>query len=331
MAVELAIDLGSTNTVIYKLGSGIVLREPSVVYLELNPKSYNVKEVGLKAKKMLGRTDEFSAVVYPIVEGGIKNEKLTTEMLKTFINKVVPQKILRPRIKVLLLLPCGLTEEEILTYKKVVYGANVNKVKIIPNIVASFLGEETTTIGNKGVMVVNIGGGTTEIGVLSNNVIINGCSLSIGGRTIDNAIADFIETTFNLKISEVTAEKIKNDIGSLFDVDKSNIEFAGVDILTGQPQTQVIHACDLKPVIENFIEKIALTIETILKGCSPEIIEDVSKVGLYISGGVSQITGLESFLRKRLNLPVTISNNYDNAPTIGAGKVLGNPNLLNII
>ncbi len=329
--LQLAIDFGSTNTIIYKMGSGIVLKEPTAVFLQIVNKDYIIKEVGLKAKKMLGRTDENSAVVYPIVEGVIKNKDFATKLLKEFLIKVTGKKYFRPKTSVLLVLPCGLSTEEVFSYKEVLHSAGVNKIKIVPNILTSYLGDDSISFADRSVMAVNIGGGNTEIAIIANNTIINGCSLSVGGRSIDNAIREIIETKNNTKISQNISEKIKNEIGSLYESDNSNIEFIGIDNELNQPKSYVVSAGELLPAVKETIDAIIKTIKTLLSACSPDILADISSNGIFLSGSVSNLTGLEKYLSSATQLKITISSHADNASILGAGKLMNNYKLLSEI
>ncbi len=329
--IDIAIDMGSTNTTIFKQGSGIVLIEPSVVALHMTNKGNSVQEIGLEAKRMYGRTDEHTAIVSPIVEGAIKNIDMATAMLKFFLAKLSLNKAFSPRLRALLLIPCGLSDNEQRAFQKVAFGSGINKIRIIPNAIATDLGDDNFTGGAKGHISVNIGGGLTEIAVISDNVIINGYSLSIGGKAIDNAIKEHIEETYGLTISENLAEKVKNTIGSLYDNDRSQVEIVGYDSTSQENKTMCLTSSNIFIPIKEAVDKIVLTIRTLLKNCSADIKQDIKATGINLSGGVSNLTGLKDYLSKELNLPIITSEFNENTTILGGGKLLSNESALNNI
>ncbi len=330
--IDIAIDMGSSNTVIYKRGSGIVLREPSVVCLATGGKHAKVKEIGLKAKKMQGRTGENTVVVYPVCEGVIKNVDLSIEMLKHFISKILPQNtLLKPKIRAVVCVPCGLSQEELADYERVMYGAGIGRLHIIPSILAAAIGDELKTSQARGSIVVNIGGGTTEIAVISLNSIVSGCSVAVGGRLMDTALIEYTQDYFNIRISEISAERIKHEIASLYETDKSNMEFSGADVSSNRPVSDVIGAKDVRKAIVTFYDDIIYTIQAVINTCNPDIISDITESGVVVSGGGANITGLENYFRKELAMPVIVSDQAENSVILGAGKLLSDEFLLNKI
>jgi rod shape-determining protein MreB len=326
MAVhEIAIDLGSSYTTIFKRGSGVVLREPTIVCLHTG-KQNRVKEVGLKAKKMQGRTGENSVIVYPVCEGVIKNVELTSAMLKDFITKIFPTG--RKRIKALVGIPCGLTNEELGDYQKVLYSSGVSQVQFVPSIIASAVGDKLKVSQARGSVVVNIGGGTSDVAVISLNTIINGCSVNIGGKMMDNAIAEFIAEKFNINVGDLTSERIKHDVGSLYETDRSSTEFNGTDLSSNRPVSDVVLAVDIREAIIAYYEGVIETIRAVMNSCKPDIIADISENGVYVSGGASAITGLDQYFRKSLRLPVIVSENPESSVITGLGHLLNDNTLL---
>lgn len=325
---DLAIDLGSSNTTIYKMGSGIVLKEPTALCIQTSSKGNAVKEFGIKAKRMQGRTGENSVVVYPVREGVIKNEELTTSLLKYFLAKVLPVTTLKPRVRAVIGVPCGLTQEEISSYEKVAYKAGISRVSFVPSIIASAIGDKLKTGHARGSVVVNIGGGTTEIAVISLNTIINAISVGVGGKAMDVSIKDYVAEYYSINISESMAEKIKQEIGSLFETDKSNMEFNGADISSSSPVSDIISAQDVARALYNYYDKIILSIQATINSCKPDIISDISQTGVQVSGAGCKITGLEGYFRKKLNLPVVVSDNPENSVILGLGILLSDEELL---
>jgi len=326
--LDLAIDMGSTYTTIFKKGSGIVLKEPTVLCLEKSGKTTKVKEIGLKAKKMQGRTGTGSAVVYPIVEGVIKNVDLCIEMLKYFLNKVTPFSVVKPKIRAVVTIPCGLSEDEVNDYEKVMYGAGIGRINLVPGILASAIGDDVKVSQPRGSLIVNIGGGKTEIAVISLNSILSGCSLSIGGKLMDTAIVEYVKDLLNVSISDTTAERIKQEVASLYDSDRSSTQFSGADISSNRPVTEVVNAKQISVAVSTFYDDIIRTIEGVINSCKPDIVADITETGVVLSGGGSAITGLESYFRKKLDLPITVSENPSDSVIIGAGKLVSDEFLL---
>ena len=324
--IEIAIDLGSSNTVIYKKGSGIVLREPTIIALQSTQKNnYKVLAVGYEAKKLQGKTGEDVTIVSPVVEGVIKNTELATEMLKHFLSKITKG---FDKFKALVVVPCGITDDEIKDFQKVMFSSGISRVSFVPSLVCMAVGNNYAQ-NNHSQLVVNIGGGKTEVGALINSSVLSGCTISYGGRAIDNDIISFIEKTHNLKISAVTAEKIKNEIASLYETDKSNMEIAGADIMSNRFVSDVVTAKEIRPVVADGLGKIVATILAVVGECAPDVIADIHNKGVYLCGGVSAISGIESFISKILEVPVMLCEQPENLVILGAGKLLNDPVLYN--
>ncbi len=329
--IDLAIDMGSTYTTIFKKGSGIVLKEPTCVCLEKGAKGGKIKEIGQKAKKMQGRTGTGFAVVYPICEGVIKNVDLCIDMLKYFLTKVVPFSVIKQKLRAVVTLPCGLSEEEIADYEKVMYGANIGRIHLVPGILTAAIGDDIKVSQPRGSLVVNIGGGKTEIAVISLNSIVSGGTLSIGGKLMDTAITEYIKELFNMTISDMTAERIKHEVASLYMTDRSSTQFSGSDISSNRPITEVVSASQISIAVSTFYDDIIKTIEGVINSCKPDIVADITETGVTLSGGGSNITGLENYFKNALNLSVTVSENASDAVVLGAGKLISDEFLLSSI
>lgn len=317
--IEIAIDMGSSNTVIYKKGSGIVLREPTLIALQNTQKhNYKVLAVGLDAKKLQGKTGEDVTIVSPIVEGIIKNTELAVELVKYFLSKITKA---FDKVKALVVVPCGITEEEIKDFQKVMFSSGIGKVSFVSSLVCLSLGSNNLQT-NHSQLVVNIGGGKTEVGAVINSSVLTGCNISFGGRSIDNSIVEFVQNTHNLKISNVTAEKIKNEIASLYETDRSNMEIAGADLMSNRFVSDVVSAREIRPVIADGLSKVIATILAVIGECAPDVVADIHNKGIVLSGGVSQMVGIEGFMSKILETPVTILEQPENTVILGAGKLL---------
>ena len=320
--IELAIDLGSSFVSIYKKGSGVVLKEPSCLCVATG-KPNAVKQIGLDAKKLQGKTGDGTIIVSPISEGIVKNTELTTAMLKYFLNKIKGS-VLKQKIKAVVTLPCGITTGELHDLEKTVYGAGISEAVFVPSLICAASGTQL----NKSSIIVNIGGGKTEIGVLNGLTVLNGCSVSVGGKLMDLSIIDYIQENYNILISDLTAEKIRKELGSLYETDTSRIEFNGMDISSGRAVSDVVTAPDVKSAIKYFYDKIIEAVVVAINGCPPDVITDIAGSSILISGGAAEIAGLADYFSKKLNLSVKISEQPGNAVILGAGALLNDEALL---
>ena len=317
--IEIAIDMGSSNTTIYKKGRGIVLKEPSVLCLQNNDKVFKVLAIGNDAKKMQGRTEDDSVIVSPIVEGVVKNIELATEMMQHFLAKISPRPF--TKYKALVCLPCGVTEDEMQDFRKVMYSSGVGRVSFASSLVCMALGNINAP-ETKAYLGVNIGGGKTEVGAILNNVILSGCSVGIGGKMMDSAICEYVKEGHNLKISNITAEKVKNEIATLYDTDKSNLEVSGADLMSNRYVTDIVHAREVRDSIIGYFDRIVAAILSVINECQPDVVADIHERGIYVCGGVSQTTGIETYLRKLLDVPVVVCDQPENIVILGAGKLI---------
>ncbi len=323
-SIFLAIKLGSTTTTIFRQGDGLVLKEPSLIAISGNMKNREVKAIGYEAQRLVGRSSSNTSIIAPIVHGVVNNVELATIMLRGFIRKVCPDKLLKPSIRALLCVPLGISLADKKVIQKVCYSAGISDVTIMPAILCSAIGQELNIEDKYGKLVVNIGGGCTNIAVVANNTIVNGISASIGGTKINTAIEQYVSDKYNLTISNSTAEKIKQDVASLFDSYSAVTDVDGIDNSTKENRTVAITSKEIYPIMEFYYLKICDAIETVINMCPPDIIHDIHKSGAYISGSQSSYPGIERFLKQHLNMPVHISD-IGKTDIWGASKLLDDP------
>lgn len=330
MAVlEIAIEIGTSNTSIYISGMGVVLREPTIVAFIGEPKQRKVRAVGNQAIDMLGKTPEKTTIVSPVMDGFIVDQDACTVLLKEFIKKIIPDKyIFNPRIKAILGVPTGLTVEERKMYEDVCLKAGVSDVTMIENIILSAIGIDLPISTTNGGVIVNIGGGTTEIAALSLSGVVSGCGVNIGGTMMDKALLDFIVGKYSLKIGLSTARKVKTEIGSLYSNDTSYITVSGIDVRTKNLGSVTIRATDVLEALMPYYIRVSEAIESVINMCPPEIASDIYKSGIHVTGGASQILGLDKLFGSRLKLPVYVSEDANFSTITGAGKLLSNKQLL---
>lgn len=328
--MEIAVDIGTSYTSIYLSGSGLVLREPTVVAYTGDKEKRKVRAVGNQAVDMLGKTPERTLIVSPVTDGVITDPDTCAVLLRAFIERVTPDRyLLRPRIKAIVGVPMGLNPDEYRAYEDVCFAAGISDITTVESIILAGIGIDLPLMSPNAGLVVNIGGGSTEIAALSLCGIIDGYGVSIGGNMMDKALIDYVSGKKNMQIGTNTARKLKHDIGSLYYNDVSDMQVKGIDIRTKQPMSCTVLAVEVREALLPFYTQIANAVEHIIHRCPPEIAGDIYKSGIYLTGGGSQITGLPEFLKAKLELPVYMVEDPAHAVIVGAGKLLSNAELLN--
>jgi rod shape-determining protein MreB len=326
---DLAIDLGTANTLVYVKGRGIVLKEPSVVAVRKDAKGVNkVLAVGKEAKMMLGRTPGNIVAIRPMKDGVIADFEITEAMLRHFISKVHNRTTLvRPRI--IICVPSGITQVEKRAVKESAESAGAREVFLIEEPMAAAIGAGlpiTEPISN---MIVDIGGGTTEVAVISLAGIVYSKSVRVGGDKMDEAILQYIKRKYNLLIGLSTAEIIKTTIGNAFPSDHiETIEVKGRDLVTGIPKILTIDSDEVRKAISEQVETIVETVRIALEQTPPELAADIVDRGIVLTGGGALLKGLDALLREETKLPITITEDALSTVVLGSGKALDNISLL---
>ena len=323
-----AIGMGGGFTNIYIKGQGLALKEPTLVAAEPTEDGYRVIALGQDAKKLVGKTKENVEIFTPCVYGEHSNFEYSVVLLKHFLSKVN----FKPNDdNVLFLTPCGITAREKDNILRVCEAVNMGYVELMPAVLCSCVGEGRKIDGSTVNMVVNIGGTYTDIAVVNMSNIMKGATLSIGGKSMDAAIVNYLAYKDELLIGLPTAENLKNEVGSLYENDILNMEITGVDIQTKSPKTVIIHSHELLCAIEPFYGEIVRAIDTTINTLPPEVVSDIINNKILICGGCAKMQGLDHYLKKHLKYPVQISNDVDYITILGAGKLLTDEMLLNSI
>lgn len=331
-ALEIAVEIGTGFTSIYLPGNGIVLREPTVIAFIGDPKNKRVHAVGAAAEAMIGKTPERTTVVEPVVGGIITQPEACGILLREFVKKIVPSSyVFFPRIKAVLGIPTGLDLSERNLYEEVCAAAGIADVVMVENILLSGLGIDMPVSAAGGGIVVNIGAGATEIAALSLAGVVSGCGVTIGGQMIDKAIVDHIAGKYDLKVGTLTARKIKEQIGSLYENDTAELTVSGRSVTTKNIGTALIAACEICGVIKPYYLRIADAVESIINMCPPEIVADIHSRGLFVVGGGSKILGLEQTFSERLGVRIHTVEDPSYCVIMGAGKLVGDKNLLQAV
>ncbi len=314
---DMAVDLGTANTLVYVRRRGIVLNEPSVVALNTN--TGNIVAVGVQAKRMIGRTPGNIVAVRPLKDGVIADFDVTERMLRYFIQKVHRRHLAKPRLVVAV--PSGITGVEQSAVKEAGRQAGARRVYIIEEPMAAAIGAGLPVHEPTGNMVVDVGGGTTEVAMISLGGIVTCQSIRVGGDEMDQAIIAFAKKEHSLMLGERTAEEIKMAIGSACpSPDEPHAEIRGRDLVSGLPKTIVISAEEVRHAIQGPVSIIADIVKTTLDKCPPELAGDVMDRGIALTGGGALLRGLDERLREETGMPVYLADNPLESVVLGAGK-----------
>jgi len=327
---DLAIDLGTANTLVYVKGKGIVLMEPSVVAVSVDHRSKNrVLAVGSDAKNMLGRTPGNIVAIRPMRDGVIADFEVTEAMLRHFIHKVHNRRtFVRPRI--IIAVPSGITQVEKRAVKESAESAGAREVFLVEEPMAAAIGANLPITEPTCNMVVDIGGGTTEVAVISLAGIVYSRSVRVAGDKMDSAIIQYIKRKYNLLIGEMTAEMIKMTIGNASPdpQDLETIEVKGRDLASGIPKILSIDSEEIRVAISEQIDSIIETVKIALEQTPPELAADIVDRGIILTGGGALLKNLDKFLREETSLPITIAEDPLTTVALGSGKVLDNIEIL---
>jgi rod shape-determining protein MreB len=326
---DLAIDLGTANTLVYLKGKGIVLREPSVVAVRKDSKGGNkLLAVGREAKLMLGRTPGNITAIRPMKDGVIADFEITEAMLRHFIRKVHNRATLvRPRI--IICVPSGITQVEKRAVRESAESAGAREVYLIEEPMAAAIGAGLPITEPKANMIVDIGGGTTEVAVISLAGIVYSKSVRVAGDKMDDAILQHIKRKYNLLIGLATAEIIKTTIGNAYPGELvETVEVKGRDLVTGIPKILTIDSDEVRKSISEQVETIIETVRIALEQTPPELAADIVDTGMVLTGGGSLLKNLDVLLREETKLPITVSEDPLSAVVLGSGRALDDINLL---
>ena len=317
---DMAVDLGTANTLVYVRGRGIVLNEPSVV--AVNQDTGGILAVGTEAKKMIGRTPGNIVAIRPLKDGVIADFDTTERMLRYFIQKVHKRSYLaKPRIVVCV--PSGITGVEQRAVKDAGYAAGARKVYIIEEPMAAAIGAGLPIHEPTGNMVVDIGGGTTEVAVISLGGIVTAQSIRVGGDELDQSIINWVKREYSLLFGERTAEEIKMAIGSAYQLANENdAEIRGRDLATGLPKTITVTAAEIRKALEEPVNAIVNAVKQTLDKTPPELSSDLMDRGIVLTGGGALLKGLDERLRRETGMPIHIAERPLDAVVEGSGKCI---------
>lgn len=322
---DLSIDLGTANTLIYVREKGIVLNEPSVVAIrqDLQSGQNQVVAVGLEARRMLGRTPGNIVATRPLKDGVIADFYITEKMLQHFIHKVHENKLFRPSPRVLVSVPCGSTQVERRAIKESAIGAGARAVYLIEEPMAAAIGAGLPVEEASGSMVVDIGGGTAEVAIISLGGIVYSASVRIGGDRFDEAIINYVRRNYGSLIGEVTAERIKQQIGTAFPSGEiKEMEVRGRNLAEGVPRTFTLTSNEVLEALQEPLSGIVGTVRSALEQAPPELAADIAERGMVLTGGGALLRDLDRLLMEETGLPVIIAEDPLTCVARGGGRAL---------
>ncbi len=323
---DIGIDLGTATVIAYIKGKGVVLREPSVVAVEKD--TGEVLAVGKEARRMLGRTPGTIIATRPLREGVISDYTVTEKMLKYFINKVCGKYIFAP--KIMICVPSRVTEVEKKAVIDAAGKAGARKVYLIEEPLAAAIGAGLDIYKPSGNMIVDIGGGTTDIAVISLGGTVLSTSIKVAGDKFDEAIVKYIKKKHNIVIGERTAEDIKINIGCVYPkIQDADMEIRGRDLISGLPKTITVYSSEMLEALSESAEQIIEAVHSILEKTPPELSADIGRKGIYMTGGGCLIDGLDKLLQERTGINVMIAQDAVSCVALGTGKALENLETLN--
>ena len=323
---DLSIDLGTANTLIYVRGQGIVLNEPSVVAIrqERGPGgAKTIAAVGNDAKRMLGRTPGHITAIRPLKDGVIADFTVTEKMLQHFIHKVHENRFLRPSPRVLVCVPCGSTQVERRAIRESAAGAGAREVYLIEEPMAAAIGAGLPVSEASGSMVLDIGGGTTEVAIISLNGIVYSASVRVGGDRFDEAVINYVRRNYGSLIGEATAERIKHEIGSAYPGNEvREIEVRGRNLAEGVPRSFSLNSNEILEALQEPLSGIVSAVKTALEQTPPELGADVAERGMVLTGGGALLRDLDRLLMEETGLPVIIAEDPLTCVARGGGRAL---------
>ena len=321
MSNDLGVDLGTCNVLIYVVGKGVVVKEPAVVAMDRN--DGRILQVGAAARNMMGRTPGNVVAVKPLTNGIISDHEMTVRMLSAMFKSAAKSGLLTPKPRVVISVPSGITEVEERNVINAAIEAGARRVFLIEEPLASALGAGLDLKDAKGHMVVDIGGGTTNIAVLSMNGVVLSSSLRIAGDYFDEVITRYIRRKYNMVIGQVTAEAVKINLGQVYPGgEELQMDVKGRDAKTGSPRSIPVSSLEIYEVLQRHAAAIADEVTDVLSRTSPELVGDIAETGITLTGGCAQITGMKELIMEKTHIPCVVADDPASCAAYGCGKSL---------
>ncbi len=330
--MDIALDLGTSFTSIFVSGYGIVLHEPSVIAYFDDGGKRKTRAVGNEAYYMMGKAPEKTKTVCPIIDGAIKDSEACSDMLGEFITQILPDSyIIKPKIRCIVGVPMGITVADREMYESVLMSAGIDEITMVNSVMLAAVGADMPVSSNFGGIVATIGGGATEIAILSLGGIVTGCGINIGGDMIDSALRDRIMGVYKMNVGRPSVRALKEKICSLIRNDCASAKVSGIDVETKNICTLDVAAERLYGVLYDYYKNIIDAVEGVINSGTPTVAAEIRKTGITVVGGGAKIPGLKQMMSKLLNINVNIPNEAEYATVLGGGKLLSDGELLDDI
>lgn len=327
--MDIALDLGTSFTSIFVLNNGIVLHEPSVIAYFDDGGKKRTRAVGSEAYYMMGRAPEKTKIVCPIMDGTVKDAGACADMLSEFISRILPESyVFKPRIRCIVGVPMGVTVADREMYEDILMRAGIDEITMVNSVMLAALGTDMPISSNFGGIITTIGGGATEIAILSLCGIVSGYGINIGGDMIDHALMDMVSGKYKINIGKTVIRGVKEKVCSLIRNDCATTVASGIDVETKNIRTQALSADELYGVVFDYYKNISDAIESVLNAGTPTTAAEIQRTGITVVGGGAKIPGLQAMLSKLLRLKVRIPNEAEYSTVLGGGKLLSDDELL---
>lgn len=321
MKIQLGIDFGGSYVSICKKGESIVFKEPSLISVQGGNSKYRITAMGNNAKKNQSKIFENILVFSPFSEGLVKSVDYASLYLKYALSKIF-KSIPYSKLNCLLALPLGISQEEEDKYIQVFTNAGIKSVKTVKSVICSGFASQINSANFYPMLIADIGGSKTDVAVINNKIILQGATLGLGGTSMDNSIVDTVRKKYKLEVDEITAEMIKENIGSLYSNDTLNIEVVGIDLSTQAPNSCVVYSKDIRESLIPYFEEIVKVIKATLADLSEETALAISKNELILTGGITGISGIEQYFSGTLGIKTAINEYAENSVIIGLSKLI---------
>ncbi|MDE6029450.1 MAG: rod shape-determining protein [Clostridiales bacterium] len=327
--MEIALDLGTSFTSIFLLNYGIVLHEPSVIAYFDDGGKKRMRAVGSEAYYMMGRAPEKTKIVCPIMDGAIKDSDACADMLSEFISRILPESyVLKPKIRCIVGVPMGVTVADREMYEGVLMRAGIDEITMVNSVMLAAIGTDMPISSNFGGLITTIGGGATEIAILSLCGIVSGYGINIGGDMIDRALMDMVSGKYRINVGRNVIRGVKDKVCSLIRNDCATTVVSGIDVETKNIRTQALSSDELYGVVFDYYKNISDAIESVINAGTPTAAAEIQRAGITVVGGGAKMPGLKPMLNKLLKLKINVPFEAEYATVLGGGKLLSNHDLL---
>lgn len=327
--MDIALDLGTSFTSVFVMGNGIVLHEPSVIAYFDDGSKKRMRAVGSEAYYMMGRAPEKTKIVCPVMDGAIKDSEACADMLSEFVRKILPKSyVFKPRIRCIVGVPMGVTVADREMYEGVLMRAGIDEITMVNSVMLAAIGTDMPISSNFGGLIATVGGGVTEIAILSLCGIVSGYGINIGGDMIDRALMDRVSGKYKINIGRTAVRGVKEKVCSLIRNDCASTVVSGIDVETKNIRSQSVAAHELYGVVYDYYKNIADAIESVINSSTPTVAAEIQRTGMSVVGGGAKIPGLRALFNKLLRINVNIPNDAEYSTVLGGGKLLSDDELL---